>query len=112
MGSFPAPVYPYISPYSWDAALDSLCHPPSSSADDEELSIDQKPLVALIKGPKRVGKSAFGRAALNRLLERHNKVAWLECDLGQAEFGSGGVVGIWVLDRPILGVFRLDWDQE
>jgi polynucleotide 5'-hydroxyl-kinase GRC3/NOL9 len=61
------------------------------------------PLVALIKGPKRSGKSSFGRAAVNRLLENYEKVAWLECDLGQGEFGCGGVVGIWILERPVLG---------
>ena len=62
-----------------------------------------RPLVTLVKGAKRSGKSTFARAALHRLLERYERVAWLECDLGQGEFSCGGVVGIWVLDRPVLG---------
>lgn len=64
------------------------------------------PTIALIKGPKRSGKSTVARAALNRLLDAYERVAWLECDLGQGEFGCGGVVGLWLIDRPILGT----WD--
>ena len=101
VGSFPAPVYPYITPPSWDAGL-SLLDRPSASLEDEA-SDTLRPLVTLVKGAKRSGKSTFGRAAMNRLLERYERVAWLECDLGQGEFSCGGVVGIWVLDRPVLG---------
>jgi len=57
-----------------------------------------------VKGPKRSGKSTFARATLNNLLNRYEKVAWLECDLGQGEFSPGGVVGLWIIDSPILGV--------
>jgi hypothetical protein len=58
----------------------------------------------LVKGPKRSGKSTFARATLNNLLNRYEKVAWLECDLGQGEFSPGGVVGLWTIDAPILGM--------
>lgn len=57
----------------------------------------------LVKGPKRSGKSTMARAALNTLLSTYERVTWLECDLGQGEFGCGGVIGLWILDQPIFG---------
>lgn len=95
-------MYPYITPPSWQTALASV-DKPSDSTDDDETTDDQNPIIALVKGPKRVGKSSFARSALNRLLRRYKKVAWLECDLGQGEFGCGGIVGIWIVDQPVLG---------
>ena len=62
-----------------------------------------EPDVILVRGPKSVGKSTFARLALNALLVKHKKVAWLECDLGQAEMCPGGVIGLWVVDKPVLG---------
>lgn len=94
VGSFPVPVYPYYTPPSWSRAISSL-----SSSDDDL----QTPFVGLVKGPKRSGKSTFARALINNLLRRFQKVAWLECDLGQGEFGCGAVVGLWILDKPVLG---------
>ena len=68
---------------------------------DESLVEDQP--IFLIEGPKNSGKSTFGRALINRLLRKHDSVAWLECDLGQSEFSCGGQVGIWLVDQPLLG---------
>ncbi|ORX37251.1 hypothetical protein BD324DRAFT_435981 [Kockovaella imperatae] len=82
-----SPVYPYIEPESWRDALDTLNDTP----------------VVMIRGPKRCGKSTFARAALNKLLEDHERVVWLECDLGQSEFSCGGVVGLWTVTEPVLG---------
>jgi polynucleotide 5'-hydroxyl-kinase GRC3/NOL9 len=101
-------VYPHITPDSWSIALDSLNRLTSQTANDGEEDIAEildegAPTIGLIKGPKRSGKSTVARAALNRLLDAYERVAWLECDLGQGEFGCGGVVGLWVIDRPILG---------
>jgi len=78
---------------------------PERTEDDEDE--DQTPPVILVKGPKRSGKSTFARATLNNLLNRYDKVAWLECDLGQGEFSPGGVVGLWIIDAPILGMSLL-----
>ncbi|KAL7423073.1 Polynucleotide 5'-hydroxyl-kinase grc3 [Cryptotrichosporon argae] len=104
IGSFPIPVYPHVEPPSWAAALASLADP--AAADDDAYGAydapDRAPAV-LVKGPKRSGKSSLGRAAVNALLETHARVAWLECDLGQGEFGPGGSVGLWILDRAVLG---------
>jgi polynucleotide 5'-hydroxyl-kinase GRC3/NOL9 len=74
--------------------------PDQTEDEDDE---DQTPPIVLVKGPKRSGKSTFARATLNNLLNRYEKVAWLECDLGQGEFSPGGVVGLWIVDAPILG---------
>lgn len=111
-------MYPHITPDSWSTALDSLDRLTSPTANDGEEDVPEildegVSTIALIKGPKRSGKSTVARAALNRLLDAYETVAWLECDLGQGEFGCGGVVGLWVIDRPILGtcgVRRAAWD--
>ncbi|WVQ83048.1 hypothetical protein IAT38_005186 [Cryptococcus sp. DSM 104549] len=94
VGSFPTPVYPHITPSSWSDAL---------TLADTTVEDPRAPLVGIVKGPKRSGKSTFARSLLNNLLGRYSRVAWLECDLGQGEFGCGGVVGLWVVDRPVLG---------
>ncbi|WVW84854.1 hypothetical protein I302_106889 [Kwoniella bestiolae CBS 10118] len=93
-GSFSTPIYPHVTPPTWSKAVNSL---PSA-----EEAIEQ-PFVGLVKGPKRSGKSTFARAVLNNLLKRYGRAAWLECDLGQGEFSAGGVVGLWVLDKQVLG---------
>jgi polynucleotide 5'-hydroxyl-kinase GRC3/NOL9 len=129
IGSFPVPVYPHITPDSWTIALDNLNRLTSPIANDGEEDVAEildegVPTIALVKGPKRAGKSTVARAALNRLLDAYERVAWLECDLGQGEFGCGGVVGLWVIDRPILGTWNVppsrvetyrsrtvDWDE-
>jgi polynucleotide 5'-hydroxyl-kinase GRC3/NOL9 len=77
-----------------------------SSPHEDEASDIQSPIVAMVKGPKRSGKSTLARAGLNQLLQEYDQVAWLECDLGQGEFGCGGVVGIWIIDQPILGGYE------
>jgi len=95
IGSFSTPVYWYEGPASWTPALGSLA--PVTEAEDSLVP------VVLVKGPKRTGKSSMARAALNTLLGEYQQVAWLECDLGQGEFGCGGMVGLWIVDRPVLG---------
>lgn len=88
-GLVPSSIHPHLTPPTWISALESI-----------------KEGVVLVKGPKRSGKSTFARACLNKLLEAHDRVAWLETDLGQGEFGCGGVVGLWILDKPLLGGSR------
>jgi len=69
--------------------------------------------VVIVKGPKRTGKSTIARAALNNLLQSYHQVAWLECDLGQGEFGCGGIVGIWIVEKPVFGqLFHFPPDQH
>ncbi|WVQ96487.1 hypothetical protein IAU59_003592 [Kwoniella sp. CBS 9459] len=108
IGSFSTPVYPHITQPSWSTALKALPSHTSTIAQESSDSNEgyedvQKPFIGLVKGTKRSGKSTFARTVLNHLLGKYEKVAWLECDLGQGEFGCGGVVGLWVLDRAVIG---------
>jgi polynucleotide 5'-hydroxyl-kinase GRC3/NOL9 len=98
------PVYAHVTPPSWSDALASLEQAPPADDDEEDTPAERIPVV-VVKGPKRSGKSSLARAALNRLLGDFARVAWLECDLGQGEFGPGGAVGLWLLDAPALGEF-------
>ena len=95
--------HPHVQPESWSEPLRSLL--PEQTDEEEEDDEESTPPIVLVKGPKRSGKSTFARATLNNLLNRYEKVAWLECDLGQGEFSPGGVVGVWIIDQPILGAF-------
>lgn len=78
--------------------------------------------VYLIKGPKKSGKSTFARTLLNHLLTRYvsfaeqftiltlihsyQRVAFLECDVGQSEFTPGGMVALNVISKPLFGMLR------
>lgn len=44
---------------------------------------------------------------MNELLGSYRQVAWLECDLGQGEFGPGGMVGLWIVGQPLFGQWHL-----
>jgi polynucleotide 5'-hydroxyl-kinase GRC3/NOL9 len=109
-------VYPHVTLESWSSALQSLSgedveRPDDTdinryAADDDEAFDRSAPLVAIVKGPKRSGKSTFAREALNRLLTRYESVAYLDCDLGQSEFGPGGTVGLYIVDKPLLGSYE------
>ncbi|UZJ54421.1 hypothetical protein CBS101457_003741 [Exobasidium rhododendri] len=77
--------------------LVSCYHPPSWSRALSSMANVESPIVCLIKGPKRVGKSTFSRYLLNRLLsKRSSRVAYLETDLGQTEFGPPGLISLHV----------------
>jgi len=101
-------VYPHCSPDTWSMAFNLLSSPGISDAEQQaeegpEGSDRSSPLVAIVKGPKRSGKSTFAREAVNRLLNRYETVAYLDCDLGQSEFGPGGTVGLYVVRKPLFG---------
>lgn len=52
-------------------ALAAFDPPPViGEGDEEEMVLDAERLVAIVEGPKRVGKSTFARSLLNRLLSR------------------------------------------
>ncbi|KAF5371487.1 hypothetical protein D9615_009646 [Tricholomella constricta] len=81
-------------PSSWKRALSST-------------SPDTSAAVHFVKGPKKSGKSTFARALVNSLLSRYQKVAYLECDLGQSEFTPGGMVALNVISSPLFGKFAV-----
>ena len=113
-----SPHLPHTLPPSWLSSLEnSLPRLPrslqpasqpndsdDSDDDDEEEEEDAfASFTALIKGPKRSGKSTFARALVNGLLDRYRYVAVLEADLGQGEWGVEGSVSLVVVEQGILG---------
>ncbi|KAG9050874.1 Polynucleotide 5'-hydroxyl-kinase grc3 [Tulasnella sp. UAMH 9824] len=60
--------------------------------------------VALVRGPKRSGKSTFTRTMTNSMLARYEQVAYLDCDIGQPEFGPPGTVGLYIIEVPNFGL--------
>lgn len=65
----------------------------------------QTPPVIIITGPRNAGKSTYGRFLVNTLLNKYEKVAFLDCDVGQCEFNPPGMVGLHMIDHrsPITG---------
>ncbi|EGO04216.1 hypothetical protein SERLA73DRAFT_118483 [Serpula lacrymans var. lacrymans S7.3] len=92
-------VHPFVVPASWEMALGSVCPDPTKSLD----IASETPVVCIVKGPKKSGKSTFARTLLNRLLSTFQKVAFLECDLGQSEFTPGGMVALNIIEQPVFG---------
>ncbi|TBU27745.1 hypothetical protein BD311DRAFT_664935 [Dichomitus squalens] len=92
-------VVPLDIPPSWDAAVKAIL-PTSDQGTD---ATAEKKMVYIIKGAKNTGKSTFARLILNRLLSRFQRVAYLECDLGQSEFTPGGMVSLNVVEQPVFG---------
>jgi hypothetical protein len=81
-------------PPSWHSGANQFISASKASEDAQ---------IALICGSKRMGKSTFSRYMVNRLMEKHEKVAFLEADVGQPEFGVQGIISLHVLDKPLLG---------
>eukprot|EP00455_Lapot_gusevi_P054538 TRINITY_DN8761_c0_g5_i1.p1 TRINITY_DN8761_c0_g5~~TRINITY_DN8761_c0_g5_i1.p1 ORF type:complete len:369 (+),score=41.81 TRINITY_DN8761_c0_g5_i1:385-1491(+) len=59
--------------------------------------------VVLVCGNRNTGKSTFSRFLVNHFLNRYEKVAFFDTDVGQTEFSPPGVVSIHVLDAPVVG---------
>lgn len=83
-------------PHKWQNALNRLSVSALSAAQHPQ----EESVVALIRGSKKVGKSTLSRMALERLLSLGRtvggKVAYLELDLGQSDFGPPGMVALHV----------------
>ncbi|CBI15311.3 unnamed protein product, partial [Vitis vinifera] len=62
-------------------------------------SVTSPPPVALVCGAKNCGKTAFSRHLLNILLQRYQKVAYLDTDVGQTEFTPPGFLSLTVIDQ-------------
>jgi polynucleotide 5'-hydroxyl-kinase GRC3/NOL9 len=61
------------------------------------------PPIILICGPRKVGKSTFGRFFVNQLLNRYPKVAHVDLDLGQTEFNPPGFISLKIIEEALLG---------
>lgn len=91
-----AGLQPLTVPQDWAGAVDAVMRAPSAAPLEGNTSV-------LVCGAKGVGKSSFCRLLVNRMLGRHTKVAYLDCDLGQPEFTTPGLVSLHTLDTPVLG---------
>lgn len=84
-------------PHKWQLALHHLSTCALSAAQHPQ----EESVVALVRGSKKVGKSTLSRMVLERLLSMGNvvggRVAYLELDLGQSDFGPPGMVALHVL---------------
>lgn len=54
----------------------------------------------LVIGSSNVGKSTYCRVLVNSYLNRYEKIAFLDVDVGQNEFSTEGVLSLVVLDSP------------
>ncbi|KAH8115740.1 hypothetical protein DFH11DRAFT_1507371, partial [Phellopilus nigrolimitatus] len=93
---------PFQVPVSWQNAFAFLPKTPSEGGIGDE-TLSPQPVVVLVRGQKRTGKSTLARTVMNRLLNQHRRVAFLECDLGQTEFAPPALVSLNVVDRPMFG---------
>ncbi|XP_052067368.1 polynucleotide 5'-hydroxyl-kinase NOL9-like [Mytilus californianus] len=59
--------------------------------------------VITIIGGKNSGKSTLNRYLINSLLNKVDKVYFLECDVGQTEFTPPGCVSLHCVSEPVLG---------
>lgn len=108
----------------WQAALHSQLPPSPFASTTSGTDWRGDAFVAMVEGPKRVGKSTLAKLLVNELLDRrvflvlrqrgsaltrscpssrYEAVAYLDTDLGQAEFTAPGFVSLTVLRRPVLG---------
>ncbi|XP_063991001.1 polynucleotide 5'-hydroxyl-kinase NOL9 [Diachasmimorpha longicaudata] len=57
----------------------------------------------VLTGGKNVGKSTTGRYFINKLLESFEAVAFVDLDIGQAEFTPPGCISLNIVRCPLLG---------
>lgn len=89
-------------PPSWRQLAEKLT--PSSN-----LKSYRNPVV-ITCGPRKVGKSTFGRFIANSLINNHDNVAYLDLDCGQTEFSTPGFLCLQILSKDpsasILGILH------
>ncbi|EAU80730.2 GRC3 [Coprinopsis cinerea okayama7 len=90
-------ITPFVLPASWSDALDKALKNSHQSASSGDAP------VYVVKGPRNTGKSTLARTLLNRLLGIYEKVAFLDCDLGQTEFTPPGMVSLSVVGNEVFG---------
>ena len=97
------------NPYDISRTLGAelLDYPPCwiSSVDDiiKESSVEKcVSSSTVVCGAKGVGKSTCVRYLVNRLLSKTDAVAVIDCDLGQPEFTTPGLLSLHIITEPIL----------
>ncbi len=57
----------------------------------------------LIAGGKDAGKSTYSRYMVNSFLNKYNKCAYIDCDLGQCEFTLSTCLQLTYVEEPLFG---------
>jgi len=83
---------------SWEATSNKII-----AKAQQRIEQQIRPRVTLVSGAKGVGKSTFLRYHLNQCLSFSSKVAVLDCDVGQPEFGVPGVLTLSFREEGVLG---------
>ncbi|PWY97773.1 hypothetical protein BCV70DRAFT_45278 [Testicularia cyperi] len=85
-------------PHAWQHAINALSASLINAARDPQ----EEPVIALVRGAKKVGKSTLSRMALECAMSLGPQIggqaAFLELDLGQSDFGPPGMVALHVFD--------------
>ncbi|KAJ3371388.1 Polynucleotide 5'-hydroxyl-kinase nol9 [Allomyces arbusculus] len=90
------------APASWQSAFQAVFLAFSAFKHVDMLNLAFYP-TAMAIGAKGHGKSTLNRMLVNVLLSTFSQVAFLDMDPGQAEFTEPGVLGLTVVDFPVLG---------
>ncbi|KAH0464629.1 hypothetical protein IEQ34_007415 [Dendrobium chrysotoxum] len=93
-GSAQAPLPRDLISPSWEEAAGNIAYDSTSFP----------PPITFICGPADSGKSTFSRLLLNTLLKRFKRVAYLDTDVGQPEFGTTGCVSLHIIDKQTPGM--------
>ncbi|KNE67111.1 hypothetical protein AMAG_12186 [Allomyces macrogynus ATCC 38327] len=91
-----------FAPASWQSAFQALFLAFSAFKHVDVPNLAFYP-TAMAIGAKGHGKSTLNRMLVNVLLSTFSQVAFLDMDPGQAEFTEPGVLGLTVVDFPVLG---------
>lgn len=82
--------------------------PPSwGEAYKEMITLEVKPITAMVLGPVDSGKSSFCTYLVNRLLSEKRRVAILDGDIGQSDIGPPCTVAYTLVTRPVTDLFSL-----
>lgn len=82
-------------PLDWDLQISENWEDLTSTSEDKS--------VVMVCGGKNVGKSTLLRYMVNKLLNKIEKVAYIDLDVGQPEFTISGCVSVTLVDKPLLG---------
>lgn len=86
-------------PHSWGKAYEEL------------LTLQLKPVTALVLGAADSGKTSFCTYLVNRLLCEGRKIAILDGDLGQSDIGPPCTVAYAFVSKPVTDLFNLEVDN-
>ena len=82
--------------------------PPSwAEAYTEMITLEVKPITAMVLGPVDSGKSSFCTYLVNRLLNEKRRVAILDGDIGQSDIGPPCTVAYTLVTKPVTDLFNL-----